>query len=135
MLKEFFWKGQGDVWIEQSISKEIPLWQGYKKLMISGDPSKLARVLSMGQIIVRVSAEGILLEGQGDVWIEQSIVKEISLWQGYKKLMIASGLSKLARVLLMGQKIVCASAEEILLQDNYRLKENYKEKVKKKLMY
>ena len=68
-------EGQGDVWIEQSISKEIPLWQGYKKLMIAGGPSKLARVLSMGQKIVHASAEGILLEGQGDVWIEQSIVK------------------------------------------------------------
>ena len=80
MLKEFFWKGQGDVWIEQSISKEIPLWQGYKKSMIAGGSSKLARILSMMQI-------------------------------------------------------VCASAEEILSQDNYCLKENYKEKVKKKLMY
>ena len=91
-------EGQGDVWIEQSISKEIPLWQGYKKSMIAGGSSKLARVLSMGQI-VRASAEGILLEGQGDVWIEQSISKEIPLWQGYKKSMIAGGPSKLARVL------------------------------------
>ena len=102
--------------------------------MIVGGPSKLARVLWMKQI-VRASAEGILLEGQGDVWIEQSISKEIPLWQGYKKSMIASGPSKLARVLSMGQKIVCASAEEILLQDNYRLKENYKEKAMKKLIY
>ena len=68
------------------------------------------------------------------MWIEQSISKEIPLWQGYKKSMIAGGPSKLARVLSMGQ-IARASAEEILLQDNYRLKENYKEKVKKKLMY
>ena len=62
---------------------------------------------------------------------EQSISKEIPLWQGYKKSMIAGGPSKLARVLQMGQ-IVRASAEEILLQD---YKENYKEKVMKKLMY
>ena len=66
--------------------------------MIAGGSSKLARVLSMGQIVC-ASAEGILLEGQGDVWIEQSISKEIPLWQGYKKLMIAGGPSKLARVL------------------------------------
>ena len=84
----------------------------------------------MGQIVC-ASAEGILLEGQGNVWIEESIVKEISLWQGYKKSMIAGGPSKLTRVLWMGQ-IVRASAEEILLQD---YKENYKEKVMKKLMY
>ena len=48
--------------------------------------------------------------------------------------MTAGGPFKLARVLQMGQ-IARASAEEILLQDNYRLKENYKEKVMKKLMY
>ena len=65
--------------------------------------------------IIRTSAEGILLEGQGDVWIEQSISKEIPLWQGYKKLMIAGGPSKLARVLWMKQ-IVRASAEGILLE-------------------
>ena len=98
--------------------------------MIAGGPSKLARILWMGQI-VRASAEGILLEGQGNVWIEESIVKEISLWQRCQKSMIAGGPSKLARVLQIGQ-IVCASAEEILLQD---YKENYKEKVMKKLMY
>ena len=56
------------------------------------------------------------------------------MWHGYKKSIIAGDLSKLAHV-LWGQQIVCASAEGILLQGDYNLKENYKEKAIKKLIY